>query len=50
MENARKIAFSIISYALSISQLNIILVILLINQCMLESQKTLVTLYMPKKN
>ena len=49
MENAGRIKFFIISYTLSVAQSNFILMILLINQWYLESQKPLVTLFMPKK-
>ena len=49
MENAKRTTFFIISYALSVAQLNFIEMILLINQWCLESQKALLSLVMSKK-
>ena len=50
MENARRITFFIISNPLSVALSNSILMILLINQWNLESQKPHVTLLMSKKS
>ena len=48
-ENAKEIIFFLISYTLSVAQLTFILMTLIINQWYLETQKTLVTLFISKK-
>ena len=46
--NSRRIIYFINSFALSVEQLNFILMILSINKLCLDSQKTLVTLFISK--
>ena len=46
--NSRRIIYFINSFALSVEQLNFILMILSINKLCLESRKTLVTLFISK--
>ena len=47
--HAKEIIFFLISYTLSVAQLTFILMTLIINQWYLETQKTLVTLFISKK-
>ena len=46
--NSRRIIYFLNSFALSVEQLNFILMILSINKLCLESRKTLVTLFISK--
>ena len=46
--NSRRIIYFINSFALSVEQLNFILMILSINKLCLDSRKTLVTLFISK--